>query len=97
MQTEDITEDCYRDILEAAYETQTKWSKQQKNYIDEKGASQTLISYNDLLHIVKRAMMAGTIFECKRAQFGSEDVPLRYRALKHEKIDGNFAVSISPK
>ena len=90
---QEVQEHLYRTILETAQGTKTQWDKKQKVYTDENGISQVLISYNDLLRLVKQAMMSGTTLQFDKAIMGLDDKPLFYRALKFEDTSqGNLLI-----
>lgn len=97
MKTRDISDKEYCEILRIANGDDTHWDKQQKNYVDQNGNAQTLISYNDLLSIVKRAMMAGTVIVGEQYLLGNMDTPCKFKLLKHQDDDGSCFAAIMKK
>lgn len=97
MKSQDLTDDYFMHLLEIAHGDKTHWDKKQKNYVDENGISQTLISYNDLLLIVKRSVMAGTLLETERFALGLIDSPYKFKLLKHQQDDGTTFAGIIKK
>ena len=80
-----VTEKEYRELLETINGTKTEWDKNKKAYVDEKGASHTFITYNNLLTILKQSMMSGTFLESSLKLANPEETTIIvYKKLKHD-------------